>query len=131
MPSKNNDKVAEAIVRGGCFANESKKGLPTDNWRCVKDTQGRNALLYIVIFHSESQSGEPKRIPHKPTMVGDLANVHQSQIPSPKFGPFIALAEVSKGLIISVRVWNISTSISTQTDSLRVDELGKPYWQHP
>lgn len=136
MPSANNDSIADFLVELGWFQSQmlGYPGLPSDNWRFVKDTEGRTAILYIVIFHSTSESGEPSRIPNEPDALPRLAEFHRKLSP-PKSGPFIALAEISGESdaiqIINVRVWNIAARISDSVNTLAVAELRNPDFRFP
>jgi hypothetical protein len=94
MPNRTiNDRIASFVVNMGYFQSEQiRDDLPSDNWRLVTDSEGRQAILYVMFYHTES--GEPKEIPNEPEAVSRLAFLYQNR-PTLNFGPFIALAEIS------------------------------------
>ncbi|MBU0493827.1 MAG: hypothetical protein KKB13_18420 [Chloroflexi bacterium] len=102
--------------------------MPSDNWRIVTDTQGRQALLYLVRFMSGSESGEPQRIPNEPTALPRLFDLHREHGLS--VGPFIALAEVSDATaspdVVAIRVWNVAGRLGPSLTSLQVADLDRP-----
>lgn len=133
-----NDRIASFVVRMGWFQSEdTHESLFSDNWRLVKDSEGREAILYVMFYHTES--GEPNEIPNEPDAISKLASLYQNS-PTFKFGPFIALAEISgvknptdrKAVgIMSIRVWNVSTKLSPDVSRWTIAEMGRAWHSFP
>ena len=132
MPHAANRLIVEKMVSNGWFRNPQREASNSDNWWNVEDTQGRSALLYIVRFMADNESGAPKKIPNTPALP-EIAKVHQSD--GWTAGPFIALAEVSDAGatpdILSIRVWRLSAQHLSGAERVPVEELGAPIfaWQ--
>ena len=138
MPNReDNDRIATFIVELGWFQSQTIDAMPSDNWRQVQDSDGRAAILYLELFHSSSVSGEPAHLPNnRETADGEgtlpkLLRLHR-ELPAPKTGPFLALAEVTaEGQIVNVRVWNVAGRLSDGVTGLPVQELLQPYRAFP
>ena len=122
----------------GWFQSETTdESLFSDNWRFVKDSEGRTAILYVMFYRTES--GEPNEIPNEPDALSKLATCYQNS-PTLQFGPFIALAEISEAKeptdkrsigIMSIRVWNISLKLSTDVSKWTIAEMGRVWQSFP
>jgi hypothetical protein len=127
MPHRANDLVAAELVQQGWFSNQSKEGLPSDNWRIVVDAEGQMALLYLVRYLSAS--GEPRRIPNNRNALQRLYKLNRER-GSFDAGPFIALAQVSDATafpkIQGLWVWDISGYLPSPWPTLKVSGLGEP-----
>jgi len=130
VPHKANDRIAARIVSQGWFQSQSKEGLPSDNWRLVLDDAGRRALLYLVRFMAAT--GEPRRIPNNRQALPRLYLLDRD-LPAPKAGPFIALAEVSDPSahpdLLGLWVWDLSACLPAPWPTLKVSDLGPPLYQ--
>ena len=106
MPHAANRLIVEKMVSNGWFGNPQRAEGLSDNWWQVEVAEGRNALLYVVRFMADNESGAPKKIPNTPALP-KIAEVHKES--GRTAGPFIALAEVSDSGatpdILSIRVW--------------------------
>lgn len=134
-----NNLIAEFMVDTGWFHSQKtdKDLLPTDNWRLITDAEGRSGILYIVFYHSTSGAGEPRHIPNHTETVDQentlpkLARLH-AELNHPRFGPYIALSEVSENNgIVSVRAWNIAGRLTDGVKSFAVAELAYPEFSYP
>ena len=133
-----NDRIASFVVNMGYFQSEQiRDDLPSDNWRLVTDSEGRQAILYVMFYHTES--GEPGEIPNEPGALSRLASLYQNS-PSLQSGPFIALAEISGARnpmskksvgIMSVLVWNISSKLSPDISKWTIAEMGRAWQSFP
>ena len=127
MPHAANRLIVEQMVSNGWFRNPQREADHSDNWWQVEDAQGQSALLYVVRFMSDNESGAPQKIPNTPALP-EIVKVHRERGRSA--GPFIALAEVSDTgatpEILSIRVWRLYAQHLSGMKRVPVEELGKP-----
>lgn len=127
MPHRANKLIVDEMVDEGWFQNPRTKGLPSDNWWLVEDSQGRTALVYVVRYTAEPERGEPEKLPNEPALPR-IAEIHQQE--SLTGGPFLALAAVSDPgpdpEILSIQVWRIPSRYLSGVNRVSVDELGTP-----
>lgn len=127
MPHRANRLIVDEIVAQGWFRNPRTKGLPSDNWWLLEDTQRRTALLYIVRYSAESERGEPLELPNEPALPR-IAELHREEGLTEV--PFIALASVSDPgpdpEILSIQVWRIPNRYLSGVKRVPLASLGKP-----
>ena len=130
MPHAANRLIVEKMVSNEWFRKSQREANHSDNWWNVEDAEGQSALLYVVRFMSDNESGAPKKIPNTPALP-EIAKVHQQSGRS--VGPFIALAEVSDpGAdpdIVWIRVWRLYAQHLSGMKRVPVGELGKPIFE--